>query len=82
MQPSTHSKGTSEPGSQFKAIRNSSRLDKPQFSVTTNDFLMQNTMGNISTVTSMDTSMANTQQRSLNFIKKKHEAERIDRENT
>jgi len=28
------------PGSKFKAMRNSSRLDKPQFSTHTNDFLM------------------------------------------
>ena len=62
MQPSTHSKGSSiSPGSRFKALRDSSRMEQPQFSVATNDFLMQNTIGNISTVTSMDTSMANTQ---------------------
>jgi hypothetical protein len=61
MQPSTHSKTSSiSPGRGFKAMRDSSVLDKPAFSVATNDFLMQNATGNISTVTSMDTSLAHT----------------------
>ena len=41
------------------------------YSVTQNDFLVQQTAGNISTVTSMDTNLTQQQPRSLNFIKKK-----------